>query len=67
MVCQRDSDAQLFNSRVDRLKYVGPAASTRVGGNGIRYTVMINGRETYLFHEFFEDEGRWFMEIPVMH
>ncbi len=50
---------------IDRLKQRCRAASTRVGGTGIRYTVMINGKETYLFHEFFENEGRWFMEMPV--
>ena len=50
---------------VDRLKWKCKAASTKVGGTGTRYTVVINGRETYLFHEFFENEGRWFMEIPA--
>lgn len=50
---------------IDRLKHICQAASTKVGGTGTRYTVMIRGRETYLFHEFFEDEGRWFMEMPV--
>ena len=43
---------------VDRLLDVRRAASTKVGGTGMRYTVRILGRETYLF----EDEGRWFVE-----
>lgn len=43
---------------VDRLLDVRRAASTKVGGQGMRYTVRILGRETYLF----EDEGRWFVE-----
>lgn len=43
---------------VDRLLDVRRAASTRVGGTGMRYTVRILGRETYLF----EDRGRWFVE-----
>ncbi len=51
---------------IDRLKYICRAASTKVGGFGTRYTIMINGRGTFLFHEFFEDEGRWFMEMPVL-
>jgi len=47
---------------VDRLKQKCRAASLKVGGTGIRYTVMICGKETYLYHEFYEDEGKWFVE-----
>ena len=43
---------------VDRLLDVRRAASTKVGGQGIRYTCRILGHETYLF----EDNGRWFVE-----
>ena len=43
---------------IDRLKYRCRAASTKVGGCGMRYTVMIEGKETYLF----EEDGRWFVE-----
>ncbi len=43
---------------IDRLKHRCKAASTKVGGCGMRYTVVICGRETYLFHE----EDRWFVE-----
>ena len=43
---------------VDRLLDVRRAASTRAGGQGMRYTCRICGRETCLF----EDEGRWFVE-----
>lgn len=46
---------------IDRIKYKCRAASTKVGGCGIRYTVMICGRETYLFHE----DDRWFVEAKV--
>ena len=35
------------------------AASTKVGGTGLRYTVMICGKETYLFDE---ENGKWFVE-----
>lgn len=34
------------------------AASTKVGGCGIRYTVMIEGKERYIFR----DEDKWFVE-----
>lgn len=46
---------------VDRLLDVRRAAATKAGGQGMRYTVRILGRETYLF----EDEGRWFVEARV--
>lgn len=43
---------------VDRLLDVRRAAATKAGGQGIRYTCRILGKETYLF----EDDGRWFVE-----
>ena len=43
---------------VDRLLDVRSAAALKAGGQGLRYTVRILGKETYLF----EDEGRWFVE-----
>ena len=52
----RWEDGRVFP--VDRLLDVRRAASTRAGGQGMRYTCRIMGRETYLF----EDEGRWFVE-----
>lgn len=44
--------------RVDRILDVRRAAATKAGGQGMRYTCRIMGRETYLF----EDNGRWFVE-----
>lgn len=44
---------------IDRVKYCCRAASTKVGGTGLRYTVMICGKETYLFDE---ENGKWFVE-----
>lgn len=43
---------------VDRVLDVRRAASTKAGGQGIRYTCRIMGKETYLF----DDNGRWFVE-----
>ncbi|MBO5859272.1 MAG: hypothetical protein J6R20_05800 [Clostridia bacterium] len=43
---------------VERLLYICRAASMKVGGYGMRYTVQICGKETYLF----EEDGRWFVE-----
>lgn len=39
------------------------AAATKVGGTGIRYTIMIGGRQTCLF----EDEDQWFVEAKNLH
>ena len=43
---------------IDRLKERKRAAATKVGGTGIRYTVVFQNRDSYLF----EDEGNWFVE-----
>jgi uncharacterized protein (UPF0179 family) len=37
------------------------AASLKAGGCGIRYTVRIGERDTYLFDE----DGRWFVEMRL--
>lgn len=46
---------------IDRLKQRCRAASTKVGGCGMRYTVMIEGKESYLFNE----DGKWFVEAKT--
>ena len=43
---------------IDQIKYKCRATSAKVGGGGIRYTVMIRGQESYLFHE----GDKWFVE-----
>ena len=42
---------------IDRVLHVCRAASLKAGGAGIRYTVRIQNRETYLFLE--ETAGLW--------
>ena len=44
--------------QIDRLRQKCRAHATKVGGTGIRYTVIICNKETYLY----EDDGRWFVE-----
>lgn len=51
-------DGQMYD--VDKVLYKCRASSTKVGGTGIRYTVRISGKETFLYYS--EDENRWFME-----
>ena len=46
---------------IDRVLHITPAASLKVGGRGIRYTVLISGKERYLFYE----DGRWFVEAKA--
>ena len=48
---------------IDRVCSRQRAAATKVGGTGIRYTIMIGGRQTYLF----EDEDQWFVEAKNLH
>lgn len=43
---------------IDKVLESRRAASLKAGGAGIRYTVRILGKETYLFLE----NGRWFVE-----
>lgn len=43
---------------IDRVLDVRRAAATKVGGAGVRFTVRILGKETYLF----DDGERWFVE-----
>ena len=46
---------------IDRVLHITPAASLKVGGHGIRYTVVIANKERYLFCE----DGRWFVEAKT--
>lgn len=46
---------------INRLKSRCRAHATKVGGTGIRYTIVVNNHETYLF----EDDGRWFVEAKA--
>ena len=52
----RWEDGTIF--AVDRVLDIRRAAALKVGGCGLRYTVRISGRQTYLFL----DEDRWFVE-----
>lgn len=44
--------------QIDQILYKCRAASKKVGGGGIRYTVLIRGRESHLFQE----GSKWFVE-----
>ena len=47
---------------IDRIVDICRAASLKAGGAGLRYTVVVGSRKTFMFLE--EDHGvdRWFME-----
>lgn len=51
-------DGRVF--AVDRVLDRRRAASLKAGGAGIRYTVRIQGRETYLFYDLCDK--KWFVE-----
>ena len=44
--------------QIEQILYKCRASSKKVGGGGIRYTVMIKGKETFLFRE----GEKWFVE-----
>ena len=44
---------------IQRVTDVRRAASLRAGGAGIRYTCVVDGKESHLYYE---DENRWFVE-----
>ena len=48
--------------KIDRVTYEASAASTKVGGCGIRYTIMVEGLPRFLYDE----DGKWFMEDEVI-
>ena len=52
----RWEDGTLFP--IDRVVDIRRAAATKAGGCGLRYTIRIRGKETYLFL----DEDHWFVE-----
>jgi len=47
---------------IDRVTDVRPAASLKAGGAGLRYTVRVRNRDTFMFLEEEHGVGRWFME-----
>ena len=57
---------------VSQVKAVTPAPALKAGGQGDRYTVILDRKERYLFFERPTDAddaamvGRWFVEAPVM-
>lgn len=52
----RWKDGMIFP--IDRVTDIRRSAATKAGGCGLRYTIRIGGRQTYLFL----DEDRWFVE-----
>ena len=52
---------------IDRVTDIRQAAAMKVGGQGDRYTIQINGHQSYLFFErnaslTGNNIGRWFVE-----
>ena len=48
--------------KVDKVIDVRPAASLKAGGAGLRYTICVGKRETFMFLEEDHSVDRWFME-----
>ena len=52
---------------IDKVTNIRQAAAMKAGGQGDRYTIIINGKQSYLFFErstniFGNVIGRWFVE-----
>lgn len=52
---------------IDKVTDIRQAAAMKAGGQGDRYTIIINGRQSYLFFERSTNQsgnviGRWFVE-----
>ena len=55
---------------IDRVKDIRPASAAKAGGQGDRYTILVNGKNTYLYFERSTNLsgniiGRWFVERKV--
>ena len=55
---------------IDKVTDIRQAAAMKAGGQGDRYTIRVNGRESYLFFERCPSLtgnviGRWFVERRV--
>ena len=55
---------------IDRVTDIRQAAAMRAGGQGDRYTIRVNGQQSYLFFErnaslTGPNIGRWFVERRV--
>ena len=57
---------------IDRVIDIGPAYAAKAGGQGDRYTIKVDGKQTYLYFERSTNLsgniiGRWFVErkIPI--
>ena len=55
---------------IDRVLDIRQAAAMKAGGQGDRYTVIINGKQSYLFFERSSNLtgniiGRWFVERKI--
>jgi len=56
--------------KIDRITDIRQAAAMKAGGQGDRYTIMINGKQSYLFFERStnltgNNIGRWFVERRI--
>ncbi len=52
---------------IDKVRDIRDAAAMRAGGMGDRYTIVVNGQQSYLFFERNRSRsgnniGRWFVE-----
>ncbi|OQA15481.1 MAG: hypothetical protein BWY62_00602 [Firmicutes bacterium ADurb.Bin356] len=61
----RYEDGTLYT--IERVSDIRPSPALKAGGQGDRYTIQVQGKESYLFFEHNTDTssaklGRWFVE-----
>ena len=66
LVCEDDT-----TYHIDKVTDIRQAAALKAGGQGDRYTIHVNGRQSYLFFERSTNLsgnviGRWFVERKVV-
>jgi hypothetical protein len=52
---------------IDRITDIRRAASLKAGGAGLRYTVKVKNKETFMFLEEDREGTKWFMEKKDKH
>ncbi len=55
---------------IDRIKDIRPGYAAKAGGQGDRYTILVNGQITYIYFERSSNLsgdiiGRWFVERKI--
>jgi len=51
-----------YKYEIDKISEIRPAASLKAGGTGIRYSIKVHNKQTYIWLEETNGACRWFLE-----